>query len=118
LDSLVFKFSEICSSAEINEEKKGMQALYEKYLHVLVTPNPYTENFELTLKNEKLPPWLFPKSPMSIDFYDDKGNPILTQAFEIDKTYTFSLPGILPGKTVYYQIKWDDYMLSGQVLKS
>jgi hypothetical protein len=118
LDSLVFKFSEICSAADIKEEKKSLQAFYEKYLRVKVTPNPYTENFELILKNEKMPPWLVPTSPMNIGFFDDRGNPLLTQPIEIDKTYIFSLPDILPGKTIYYRITWDDYIISGQILKN
>ncbi len=70
------------------------------------------------MKNVRVMTWSLPKSPLTLRFYDDQGNTLLSQPFEINKTYTFSFPEILPGKIIYYRITWEDYIISGQVLKN
>ncbi len=118
LDSLVFKFSEICTEKKREEEKKSTQDFYDKYMKVQVTPNPFTEKFDLILTAGTLPMFMISKTPLLIGFFDDQGNPLLSQTIELDKTYTFSFPDILPGKTIYYRITWEDYVIAGQVLKN
>src|SRR5690606_6201124 len=52
LDSLVYDLNKICNEEELAQERKDKQSLIEKYCKVDVTPNPFTDNFELTLKTK------------------------------------------------------------------
>lgn len=118
LDSITVKYPAFCSKEDLEEEARGMQSMYEKNLQVDVSPNPFTESFNLVINSGRLKSSSYLNTPMTIKFYDDQGNTLLSQPVETDKPYTFSFPELPKGKVVYYRIHIGDYSLSGQVLKS
>lgn len=118
LDSLIYNYPGFCSKEDLEEEQRSMQAIYEKNLKVEVSPNPFTESFNLELRSGRMKNSTYLSSPMTISFYDEQGNVLFSQPIEVDQPYTFSFPELPKGKTVYYRINIGDYSLSGQVLKS
>jgi hypothetical protein len=117
MDSFKYSLNEICSGNEMEELKKALQKMYEQKMNVQVTPNPFTEKFDLIIVDE-LVPWLLPEGTITLTFFDEKGNTLLAQPIELDKTYTFSFPDIASGKHIYYRITWEEYVIAGQVLKN
>jgi|GEM_PF-3382172 len=117
LDSLVYDLSQNCSDDEKSEERKGFQAVIDRYLKVDVTPNPFAESFELTLNAEEAQ-FVVRNQVLNIAFYDGSGNTLHTQTIEADKPYTFTIPGLKSGSILHYKITWSDYVISGQILKA
>jgi len=117
IDSVLYNLKEFCSEKEMEEDKKSMQAMFERVMQIQITPNPFKESFELTMHAGKVKMFLY-NAQFLLSFFDDSGTPLSSQPIELDKAYHFSFPTIPSGKTIYYRITWDDYLLSGQVKKS
>ena len=120
MDSFRFDLRNFCSTDESNEEKKSNQEYFESTMKIQVTPNPFKDDFGLILHKDPIGIFDYecPGARLTISFYDDKGNLLISKPIEPEEHYTFSFPEIAPGKTVFYRITWEDYTLSGQVLKS
>ncbi len=117
LDSFAFDLNAFCSASESEEERKNNQELFEKFLRVHITPNPFSENFEMTIFLEKIR-HLFTEAPVILTFYDDTGNELQSQPVEYEKTYTFRFPDTEKGKMLYYKIRSEYYTIGGKVLKN
>lgn len=109
--------NDICSKEEIEEDKKFMQQLYQKYAKIEINPNPFVDEFTFRLSMEKMS-WSLSNRTIAVKFMDDAGKVYLEQTIVYDTIYTFSLPDFPKGKIVFYTLSWDDYMLSGQFMKS
>ena len=118
LDSIVVDYPAFCSRADLKEERMNMQSLYDKNLKIEVTPNPFIESFNLQVNSGRLKNSQYLSTPMTINFYDENGNSLLSQIIEADISYTFSFAEVPKGKMVYYRINIGDYFLGGEVLKS
>ncbi len=118
VDSFVYDFNRFCEESEAQDEIKSNQEMYTKHMTVSVHPNPYKIDFELIASRGKLPAWMFGSDPLTITFYDDLGNTLLTKPFALEQTYRFEFPDIKSGKLLFYRIQWSVYSLSGQILKS
>lgn len=118
LDSLVYDLNKICNEEELAQERNDRQSLVEKYCKVDVTPNPFTDNFEITLKTKY--PIILDIKPgdLIIKFMDANGNILLTQKLEVNTPTTFSFPDVKSNSIVFYTITGTDFTLNGQVLKS
>lgn len=111
------KLREICSREEIEEQKKFIQALYEKHTEVDVSPNPFKESFKFKMKANFMS-YSFVGKTIMLKFMDENGKVYLERQIEEGMEYEFSLPEFPKGKIVYYTISWEDYQLSGQFMKS
>ncbi len=117
IDSIIFDLNHLCTDKDKEEDKAGMQSLYDRHKQVQINPNPFVESFELTLGFGTITHW-FKTTEFKLQFFDENAIELKSQLISMGKTYTFTFPELLPGKTVYYRISWDDYMISGQVLKA
>jgi hypothetical protein len=117
LDSLVYDLNRFCSADEVDEERKLEQSVIDRFYKVDITPNPFAETFELTLKVEKAEFLIF-NQILTITFYDGSGNTLHTQTIEANKPHTFTIPGLKSGSILHYKITWSDYIISGQLMKS
>jgi hypothetical protein len=116
MDSLVYDLNKFCSDKDKEEEDQWKKEFFQKHIIVGVTPNPFTENFTLTVTYDGK--FYRPSGPMTLDFIDENGNQLLSRPVEFDKNYTFEFPDIYPGRYIYYRLTWDDCVVSGQVLKA
>lgn len=117
MDSLIYNLKEFCTQKDIDDTKKQWHEALDPQMKVQITPNPFKEEFELELTHEGSTIFLQRES-ISLTFFDDMGNKFETRIIEPNKKYTFSFPGILPGKTIYYNITWGAYKVGGQILKA
>ncbi|MEZ4804927.1 MAG: hypothetical protein R2852_05450 [Bacteroidia bacterium] len=107
----------ICSDDERLETKRARQAYYDKQYHVKITPNPFKEQFEMQTSFEG---WQFfiGEEPQIITFYDDQGNVLKTNTIRPDEVHSYSFPDVPAGKTIFYRITWEEFVISGQILKT
>lgn len=116
VDSFSYDLSNFCSSTEQEEERKGLQSFYNKYVKAQVTPNPFEEQFEFTVSAGKIA-YMVRADDLKVTFYDDLGTALTSKPIVFDKPFLFSFPQIKPGKTIYYRVTWSDYFIAGQIVK-
>ncbi len=117
MDSLVYNLEPFCTPKDIDAEKKQWHEAMDPHMKVLITPNPFRDEFELKLTYEESNLFL-QREPITLTFADDMGNTYSTHVIATGKTYKFSFPDVAPGKTIYYHITWGEYKLGGQILKA
>jgi hypothetical protein len=117
MDSLIYDLKEFCTQKDIDDTKKQWHEALDPQMKVLITPNPFKDEFELLLTFKASTPFL-QREPIRLTFFDDMGNKFETRIIETNKKYTFSFPDILPGKTIYYNVTWSEYKVAGQILKA
>ncbi len=111
------QLNDICSKEEMEEQKKSIQSLYEKYTKIEINPNPFVETFSFKMVANFMA-YSFVGKTIKLKFMDESGQVYLERTIEEGKQYEFSLPDYPKGKIVFYTITWDDYKLSGQLMKS
>jgi hypothetical protein len=117
VDSFSYDLRHFCTSDEKDEERQNWQKFYDKTVIVKTTPNPFEESFEFTLTTESFAGGLLKPHEITLTFYDDKSSPLISKIIELQKSYVFTFPDIMHGKTIYYRVKWSDYAIGGQMVK-
>ncbi|MES2617201.1 MAG: hypothetical protein V4613_04940 [Bacteroidota bacterium] len=116
VDSFTYNLKTFCTVDERIDEHKMRQELYEKYIKIKVTPNPFIDKFELTMQSGPMG-FMIQSAQKTIRFYDDKGKTLLEQFLIADQPTSFSFPNIKPGTILRYSITWDDFELTGKISK-
>ena len=111
LDSFVFKYSELCTEKELNDQKSSIQDIINKNVQVNILPNPFKESFNLTFDPGYLKGSYYIPYNLTLTFYNDKGIVLHSQIIEQNKQYNFSVPSINSGQVLFYRITWDEYFI-------